>query len=143
MQKHITTVVRNMLNNVDAALAARDAYMASLAKAREHFKGATRDDVRAVLVPIVGEFRAVPIVDGERKAKGTKVLDSSAKNYETAKRDLTRILADICGPVSADSEPTKVKLSADEKAAARALLKACKACGGDVRRAIAALKAVA
>lgn len=141
--QNITTTIRSMLTNVDVAIKARDAYMASLAKAREHFAGKSREDVRATLVPIVGEFRGVRLVDGERKAKGQRVLDSSAKNYETAKRDLTRILADICGPVSADSAPTKVKLSADEKAAARALLKACKACGGDVRRAIAAIKAVA
>lgn len=140
--QNITTTIRTMLVNVNVAIEAREKYMACLAKAREHFKGATRDDVRAVLVPIVGEFRAVPLVDGERKAKGTKVLDSSAKNYETAKRDLTRMLLDICGPVSNDAsgKPTQQKASDNEKAAARALLKACK---GDLARAKAILAAVA
>lgn len=141
--QNITTTIRSMLTNVDVAIKAREKYMACLAKAREHFAGKSREDVRTTLVPIVGEFRAVPIVDGERKAKGTKVLDSSAKHYPTAKRDLTRLLLDICGPVSADSapsEPTKQKASADEKAAAKALLKACK---GDLARAKAILKAVA
>lgn len=141
--QNITITIRTMLTNVDAALAARDAYFAALKQALAHFAGKSREEVRAALVPIVGEFRAVPIVDGERKAKGTKVFDSSANNYSTAKRDLTRILADICGPVSADSEPTKPtqkKASAEEKAAARALLKAC---GGDLARAKAILAAVA
>jgi len=60
-------------------------------------KRKSRDTVRTTLMPFVGKFWGVAVVDGEGKAKGSKVFDSSAEKYENAKRDLYDIVKEICG----------------------------------------------
>jgi len=73
-------------------------------------KRKSRDTVRTTLMPLVGKFWSVKLVDGEGKAKGSKVFDSSAENYENAKRDLYDLVVDICGKAgsSGSKEPVVV-----------------------------------
>lgn len=60
-------------------------------------KRKSRDTVRTTLMPFVGAFWNVKLVDGEGKAKGTKVFDKTAPKYENAKRDLYDLVKGICG----------------------------------------------
>lgn len=73
-------------------------------------KRKSRETVRVTLMPLVGKFWSVKLVDGESKAKGSKVLDSSAENYENAKRDLYDLVVGICGKASSSGskEPVAV-----------------------------------
>lgn len=56
--------------------------------------------VRATIMPFVGKFWSVALVDGEGKAKGSKVLDKTAPKYENAKRDLYDLVKAITGTQS-------------------------------------------
>jgi hypothetical protein len=73
-------------------------------------KRKSRDTVRTTLMPFVGKFWTVKLIDGEGKAKGSKVFDSSAENYENAKRDLYDLVVGICGKASSSGskEPVAV-----------------------------------
>ena len=73
-------------------------------------KRKSRETVRATLMPLVGKFWTVKLVDGDGKAKGSKVFDSSAENYENAKRDLYDLVVGICGKAgsSGSKEPVAV-----------------------------------
>ena len=59
------------------------------------FAGKSRDDIRTTLLPIVGEAYKVALIDGKGKATGTKVFDSTAEDYESARKFLQRILTAI------------------------------------------------
>ena len=76
----------------------------------KELKRKSRETVRVTLMPLVGKFWSVKLIDGEGKAKGSKVLDSSAKNYENAKRDLYDLVVGICGKASSSGskEPVAV-----------------------------------
>jgi hypothetical protein len=144
MQKQfdLTTLVRAILVAIDAGRKALEQYNAAIRAARPALAGKPEDVVRAEIAEIVSAYRKVPLIDGKGKGAGRKVFDRAAPHYESAKLDLRTIVKDILGTSSPDKEskPTKVRLSAAEKDAARALLAAC---GGDLKRAVAALKAVA
>lgn len=65
--------------------------------------------VRTTLMPFVGKFWSVALVDGEGKAKGSKVLDKTAPKYENAKRDLYDLVKAITGTQSSGKkEPIAV-----------------------------------
>lgn len=98
-----------------------------------------RDAARAEMLPIVAAYYKVPVVDGERKAAGTKVLDKGAAGYETAKRAVSKLLADIYGSTAPKAEPKRRRVSKDVRAAAEAYL----ANFESVAEAIAVLRAVA
>lgn len=110
---------------VIAALNAAKAYGERIEEAKAHpsIKGKSPEVVRAELLPIVAAHYAVPLVDGERKAKGTKVLDTSAPKYEAAKTALRRLVADICGAGNAKSE--EIAVPAHIAKLAKALADAC------------------
>jgi hypothetical protein len=76
----------------------------------KELKRKPRETVRATLMPFVGKFWSVKLVDGEGKAKGSKVFDSSSENYENAKRDLYDLVVGICGKASSSGskEPVAV-----------------------------------
>ena len=76
----------------------------------KELKRKPREAVRTTLMPLVGKFWTVKLIDGEGKAKGSKVLDSSAENYENAKRDLYDLVVGICGKASSsgNKEPVVV-----------------------------------
>ena len=65
--------------------------------------------VRTTIMPFVGKFWSVALVDGEGKAKGSKVLDKTAPKYENAKRDLYDLVKAITGTQSSGKkEPIAV-----------------------------------
>ncbi len=82
----------------------------AIADLTKELKRKPREAVRTTLMPLVGKFWSVKLVDGEGKAKGSKVFDSSAKNYENAKRDLYDLVVGICGKASSsgNKEPVVV-----------------------------------
>ena len=84
------------------------------------------------------------ILPGWAQGAGITLTDEGnwPEDAGTAKRRFNRLIADILddGSAKTTSEPTKVRIKASEREAAEALLAAC---GGDIKRAIAALKAVA
>jgi hypothetical protein len=76
----------------------------------KELKRKSRETVRTTLMPLVGKFWTVKLIDGEGKAKGSKVFDSSSENYENAKRDLYDLVVGICGKASSSGskEPVAV-----------------------------------
>ena len=74
----------------------------------KELKRKSRETVRTTLMPLVGKFWTVKLIDGEGKAKGSKVLDSSAENYENAKRDLYDLVVGICGKASSSGSKEAV-----------------------------------
>jgi hypothetical protein len=87
-----------------------------------------KDTLRVLLLPFVAEFWKKDggslLKDGESKAKGTQVLDSSHKNYENAKRDLYDIVKAISSGSSGKKEA--IEIPAELIAAAEKLAKLSK-----------------
>jgi hypothetical protein len=81
------------------ALKSVHAYAESIEGLRKALKGKSRDTVRATLLPYVAAFYGVAVIDGEGKAKGTKVLDKAHKKYEGARKALSRLTDSISGKV--------------------------------------------
>jgi hypothetical protein len=99
---------------IDAAFA----YGSGIETLRAKYVGKTKDQVRAAIFADVAshpKYR-VPLIDGEGKAKGSKVLDKAHANYEACRKALSRLVNDISGEVSAKREelfkPTKAQLKA-------------------------------
>lgn len=92
----VQSLVNKALGAVERARKEHAVYVAQIAGLRRDLPKA-REKGRAVLLPCVASFYAVPIVDGEGKAKGQKVFDSSAPKYEAAKTALRRMVNDIYG----------------------------------------------
>lgn len=80
----------------------------AIADLTKELKRKPRETVRATLMPFVGKFWSVKLIDGEGKAKGTKVFDSSAEKYENAKRDLYDLVKAICGTESSGKKEAVV-----------------------------------
>ena len=107
---------------ITAALNAAKSYAEAIEAARNHpeCKGKDADALRPVLLPIVAGYYAVPVKEGEGKAKGRKVLDKEAPKYEACNKALQRLIADIVGKTSAKDE---VEIPAEVLAAAAKLVK--------------------
>ena len=95
---------------INTALNAAATYGNAIEQARNcpEVKGKAPEAVRALLLPIVAKHYGVGLVDGERKAAGTKVLDKAAPKYEAAKKAIQRLTADICGGGVAKTEELEV-----------------------------------
>ena len=98
------------INAINAALNAAKVYGDAIAEARNcpEVKGKGEETVRAALLPVVAAFYAVPLIDGDGKAKGRKVLDKAAPKYEAAKKALQRLLGDLMGKGSDKGEELEV-----------------------------------
>jgi len=85
------------------------------------FKGKGKAVVRAALLSIVAADKRynVPLVAGAGKAVGKMVMDSSAKNYETARS----MLADMVSAIVDGKKPSfKYEFSRKQKSAAKVYL---------------------
>lgn len=101
MSKAIRTNVFNALTAVEAARTIYDRdYVPAINALRGECKGMDRDQARQSLIVPIAEFYAVALQDGERKAKGTKVLDKDAAKYEAARKALQKLLDDVVGKAS-------------------------------------------
>jgi hypothetical protein len=63
-----------------------------------------RESVRVELLPFFAKAYKIKMIDGESKAKGKQVLDSSAESYEACRKALSRTLDAVFG-ISAGSSP--------------------------------------
>lgn len=136
-------LIINILNAVEAGKAALADYNAAIQAARPALKGKSEDAVRETLKPILSAFYSVPLVEGQRKAKGTKVFDSTAPQYEAAKAALRKITEDLMGKGSdkADKpQAAQYEIPAELLKAAQALVELAKQYGDDdkVHRVLAA-----
>ena len=95
------------------------------------------DAARAAILPAVASYYKVPVVDGKGPSTGLKVFDREAKQYEAAKRALSRLLAELYETPKAD--PKSFRVSAEVRASAKAYL----AQFDSLADAIKALRAVA
>lgn len=117
MQTNLTVIIRNALN-------AAHSYGDSIQQARISLnKCKSSDEIRTILLPIVADYYSVPVIEGERKAKGTKVLDKTAVKYEAAKKSLQRLVGDIVGDSAAKKE--EIEVPRHIAALAAQLAKAC------------------
>ena len=108
---------------INAGLAAEDAWDKALSNALKAVGDASRDEVRAVILPVIAVKLKCPTQDGKGKAKGTQVLDSEHANYEGAKSALRRWLEAMFGKVESTGSSEPVKFTREQRAAAKAFLK--------------------
>ena len=108
---------------INAGLAAEAAWDKALSDAIKAVGDATRDEVRAVILPVVAAKHKCPTQEGAGKAKGTQVLDSEHANYEEAKSALRRWLEAMFGKVKSTGSTEPVKFTREQRAAAKAFLK--------------------
>lgn len=129
--KTITTIITEALDHVHA-------YDAAISQARELLKGKDRDTIKVTLLPIVAAYPkyAVPIVDGEGKAKGKKVMDGKHAKYKTASKALERLIDDIMGKTSNKAE--QYEIPEELLAAAMTLVKRSRQYDEKVMRTLAA-----
>ena len=90
-------LIINILKAVEAGKAALAQYNDAIRAARPALKGKSEDEVREALKPILSAFYAVPLIEGQRKAKGTMVFDAAAPHYEAAKAALRKVTEDLMG----------------------------------------------
>ena len=78
-------------SNVTKALTAAHSYGEAIEQLKKDCAGMSREDARAAMLPAVAAFPKynVKVVDG-------KLSPDSAK-YETARKALQRLVADVCG----------------------------------------------
>ena len=94
--------------NVNLFCKSKVAKAQAIADLTKQLKRKSRDTVRSTLMPFVGKFWGVAIVDGEGKAKGSKVFNKDAPKYENAKRDLYDLVKEICGSTSSGKKEVVV-----------------------------------
>jgi hypothetical protein len=89
---------------------------------RTEVEGKSRDDVRQTFLPLVAEHKryGVPLVDGQKKAAGTKVLDKAHPQYEACRKFLQRLL-DAVMPAEATESAKKEEVKAPAKLVAATL----------------------
>jgi hypothetical protein len=112
-------------STVHAVIKAAFEYAEGIEQLRKTFKGKERDAITKAIIGDVASYPKylVPLVDGEGKAKGTKVLDKTHAKYEACRKALQRIVNDIMGKSSAAKE--EIEVPAEILAVAAKLAKMC------------------
>lgn len=97
------------------ALKLMDQLEIDLSELQAYFEGDSPELIRASIIWTVAEHYKVPVVEGQRKAAGTYVLDNTASNYETAKKRLQRLVLAIIGnkPKAPQAPTTATKKRVD------------------------------
>lgn len=85
------------VDTLKSALRLMDKLEVDLSELQAYFEGDSPELIRASIIWTVGDHYKVPVIEGQRKAAGTYVLDNSAANYETAKKRLQRLVLAIIG----------------------------------------------
>jgi hypothetical protein len=107
---------------INKGLEAEDAWDKALSDALKAVGDASRDEVRAVILPVIATKYKCPTQEGAGKAKGTTVLNKEHANYEGAKSALRRWLEAMFGKVESTGSSEPVKFTRAQKAAAKAFL---------------------
>ena len=119
---------------ITAAFTSADAYGKHVAQLQTLLAGADRETIAAYVMPVAAKRYGAELVT---KSTGRVWADKDC----AAKRYSNRLIAAIVGHVAKKSEPAKmVRFNAQQKSLAEKLLEEC---GGDVKRAIAAIKRAA
>lgn len=128
---NITTIIHDAIN-------IKASYEEKIEEARKALKGKSPEAIREILLPIVAANPKyqVPVVDGQGKAKGTKVLDKTAPKYETCRSMLSDLVADIVGKTA--NKGDKYEIPEDMLAAAAKLVKLAQGYDEKVMRSLAA-----
>lgn len=71
------------------------------------------EDAEPIVTAWAGQRHGVALVEGQRKAKGRMVLDSTAAAYEAAKTSRRRVMEALTGDADKDASP-KAEGAADE-----------------------------
>lgn len=101
-------------SNVTAALNAATSYGDAIAALRKDCKGLDKPAAREVILPCVGAYYAVEVVEGK--------LSPDSKRYEAAKKALQRLLKDVYPESNVKEE---VAIPAEILKAAKALALLC------------------
>jgi len=112
-------------STVHAVIKAAFEYAEGIEQLRKTFKGKERDVITKAIIGDVASYPKylVPLVDGEGKAKGTKVLDKTHAKYEACRKALQRIVSDIMGKSAGSQE--EVEVPEEVLKAAERLAKLC------------------
>ena len=94
---------------IKSALVNMDKLAVNFAELQDYFYGDNADVIRQSIIHPVAKHYNVAVIEGQRKAAGTYVLDKDSTNYETAKKQLQRLTAKIMEPSKAKAEPTPKK----------------------------------
>lgn len=92
----VRSIVFAALRAASAEETARAKYLAEIAKLTKALPRSAAKG-RALLLPCVAAFYNVDVVEGAGKAEGQAVLDSSAKGYEAARKQLQRMVKAVYG----------------------------------------------
>ena len=117
----MSTKINSISSLVKLALDAVATYNDGVAGLRAHLSKGTHAEARAILLPHIASHPDynTPLVDGKKKALGTKVLDKEHANYEAARKALGRRVHDVMGTApkttSASTEALNTFLNAVKK----------------------------
>jgi hypothetical protein len=102
-------------------------YAEKVALLQKAFKGKTADQIRDAIRPDVASYKkyAVPFVEGQGKAVGTKVLDKEHPQYENCRKAVTNLTKAIVGVTSDTTETEEIEVPAEILKAAERLAKLC------------------
>jgi hypothetical protein len=118
--------IAKLTTSIHQALDAAFVYSEAIDEARKNdaLKGKSYEEVRELILPLVASFPkySVPLVDGQRKSAGKKVLDSTHAKYEAANKAAQRLAKDIVGKSKGQQEelevPEHIQALADKLTAA-------------------------
>lgn len=74
------------------------------------------EDAEPIVTEWAGQRHNCPLVEGQRKAKGRKVLDSNAATYEAAKTSRRRVMEALTGDADRDASAKAEEAAAEEAA---------------------------
>ena len=118
-KKIMSTKINSISSLVKLALDAVATYNTGVDGLRAHLSKGTHAEARAVLLPHVATYYGTPLLDGQKKALGTKVLDKEHATYEASRKALGRLVHDVMGTApastSASTEPVNPFLNAVKK----------------------------
>ena len=118
-KKIMSTKSNSISSLVKLALDAVATYNTGVDGLRAHLSKGTHAEARASLLPHVATYYGTPLLDGQKKALGTKVLDKEHATYEASRKALGRLVHDVMGTApastSASTEPVNPFLNAVKK----------------------------
>ena len=99
----MSTKINSISSLVKLALDAVATYNSGVDGLRAHLSKGTHAEARAVLLPHVATYYGTPLLDGQKKALGTKVLDKEHATYEASRKALGRLVHDVMGTAPAST----------------------------------------
>ena len=115
----MSTKINSISSLVKLALDAVTTYNDGVAGLRAHLSKGTHAEARAALLPHIATYYGTPLLEGQKKALGTFVLDKEHATYEASRKALGRLVHDVMGTApkttSASTEAVNPFLNAVKK----------------------------